>query len=98
MNECYIHLSDDHGTVWVTQQPNEEFQEDCLVPRFKQLPIWIMVWGCIMERMMGPLFALEYSGGKGGGMNAKRYREQVLEGKFYEWYMERCEALGLVAF
>jgi hypothetical protein len=97
-DECYIHLSDDRGTVWVTRQPNEEFQEDCLVPQFKQSPIRIMVWGCITEGMKGPLFALEYPGGKGGGMNAKRYREQVLEGGFYEWYMERCEALGLVAF
>ena len=68
------------------------------MPRFKQSPIRIMVWGCITEGMKGPLFALEYPGGKGGGMNAKRYREQVLEGGFYEWYMERCEALGLVAF
>ena len=51
-----------------------------------------------MEGMKGSLFALEYPGGKGGEMNMKRYKKQVLEGGFYEWYMERCKALGLVAF
>ena len=58
----------------------EEYLDECLVPTFKQLPVHIMVWGCIMEGRKGPLVVLEYPGGKGGGMNSKRYCEQVLEG------------------
>jgi transposase len=38
-----------------------------------------MVWACIMTNRKGPLVVLEYPGGKGGGMNAQRYREQVLD-------------------
>ena len=40
-----------------------------------------------MEGRKGPLVVLEYPGGKGGGMNSKRYCEQVLEkalGDFYD--------------
>jgi hypothetical protein len=36
----------------------------------------------------GPLVVLEYPGGKGGGMDSNRYREQVLEGVLLEFYEE----------
>lgn len=98
LDECYIYLSDGRGDIYVTQRPGEEFHEDCVAPIFKQSPIQIMVWGCIMEGKKGPLLALEYTGGKGGGMNAQRYWEQVLEAGFHDWYMERCEELGQVVF
>lgn len=38
-----------------------------------------MVWGCIMHGQKGPLIILDYPGGRGGGMSAVRYRDQVLE-------------------
>ena len=57
----------------MTWRPDEEFDEDCLVPTFKQSLVCVMVWGCIMEGRKGPLVVLEYPGGKGGGMNTARY-------------------------
>ena len=63
----------------MTQCPDEEFDKDCLVPTFKQSSVRVMVWGCIMKGQKGLLVVLEYPGGKGGGMNTARYREQVLE-------------------
>lgn len=78
-DEVYIHIGDDRGTVWVTRRPGEEYDEKCVVPTFAQSPLRIMLWGCIMKGKKGPLIALEYPSGKGGGMTAKRYQEQVLE-------------------
>jgi hypothetical protein len=40
------------------------------------------------------MVVLEYPGGKGGGMNADRYQEQVLERKLYDYYMEQMEEMG----
>ncbi|KAL5480898.1 hypothetical protein ACEPAI_9839 [Sanghuangporus weigelae] len=37
-----------------------------------------MVWACIAYNFKGPLIILDYPGGRGGGMTAARYQEQVL--------------------
>lgn len=75
----------------MTRTKDKEFDEDCLVPTFKQSNIWIMVWGCIMKGRKGPLVALEYPGGQGGGMTAARYQEQVLEGVLLDFWKMREE-------
>ncbi|KAF9022771.1 hypothetical protein BDP27DRAFT_1200052, partial [Rhodocollybia butyracea] len=77
-DKCYVYLGDSRGRVFVTHCADEEYKEDCLIPTFKQSSIWVMVWGCIMKGKKGPLVVLEYPGGKGGGMNAVRYQDQVL--------------------
>jgi transposase len=78
-DECYVYLGDSKGTVYVTHKQNEVYHEDCLVPTFQQSSIRVMVWGCVGIGWKGPLVVLEYPGGRGGGMTAGRYREQVLE-------------------
>ena len=87
-DECYIYLGDDRGRVYVTRRPDEEYDEDCLVPTFKQSAVRVMVWGCIMKGRKGPLIVLEYPGGKGGGMNSVRYQEQVLDGVLRDFVAE----------
>ncbi|CAK5282571.1 unnamed protein product [Mycena citricolor] len=77
-DECYVHLSDNKGRIWVTRTSDKVYNQDCLAPSFKQSPIRVMVWGCIAHGWKGPLIVLEYPGGKGGGMTAKRYQDQVL--------------------
>ncbi|CAK5268473.1 unnamed protein product [Mycena citricolor] len=77
-DECYIHLNGTAGHVWVTRTVNEVYNEACLVPAFKQLPVRVMVWSCIAHDWKGPLVILNYPGGKGGGMSAERYQKQVL--------------------
>ncbi|KAF5365709.1 hypothetical protein D9758_003123 [Tetrapyrgos nigripes] len=79
-DECYVYIGDTKG------RPDEEWDEECLVLTFKQSSIRVMVWGCIMKGKKGPLVVLEYPGGKGGGMNAKRYQEQVLDGTLAAFY------------
>ena len=38
-DECYVYLGDDRGTVWVTRTAEEEFDENCIIPTFKQSTI-----------------------------------------------------------
>lgn len=97
-DECYVYIGDSGGTVWVTRSADEEFDENCLVPTFKQSPIRVMVWGCIMEGRRGPLVVLDYPGGKGGGMTAVRYQQQVLDGPLHDFYQEMSEERGMVVF
>jgi hypothetical protein len=57
-----------------------------------------MVWGCIALNKKGPLVALEYPGGKGGGMTSDRYRDQVLEGPFMDFYEQLTHERMYVEF
>ena len=57
-----------------------------------------MVWGCIVQGRKGLLIVLEYPGGKGGGMNTKRYCEQVLEGALLDFYKDMTWARGPIQF
>ena len=82
----------------MTRCPDEEFDEDCLVPTFKQSSVCVMVWGCIMKGWKGPPVVLEYPGGKGGGMNTARYREQVLEGVLKDFYKQMDAEMDGVIF
>jgi transposase len=97
-DECYVYIGDDRGAVYVTRSAEEEYDEDCVVPKFKQSSLRIMIWACIMQDSKGPVVVLDYPGGRGGGMNAERYQEQVLEGVLYDYYTERLEELGDVRF
>lgn len=97
-DQCYIYVGDSGGTVCITRTVDEEFEENCPVPTFKQSPIRVMVWGCIMEGKTGPLVVLDYPAGKGGGMTAKRYQEQVLGGSLHDFYQEMCKERGLAMF
>ena len=51
-----------------------------------------------MKGRKGPLIVLEYPGGKGGRMNATRYKEQVLEGALKSFYAEMTKERGKVYF
>ncbi|CAK5283014.1 unnamed protein product [Mycena citricolor] len=90
-DECYIHLDSGGKRVWVTRTSDEVYEQDCLVPRFKQSPIRVMVWGCITHDWKGPLIVLEYPGGRGGGMTADQYQKQVLK-KVVEGALEEVKA------
>ena len=97
-DECYIYMDDRKGRVYVTRRPDEVFLQDCLIPSITQSSVRVMVWGAIMDGVKGPLVVLEYPGGKGGGMNSARYREQVLNGVLKEWYNEMTVKRGHVYF
>lgn len=97
-DEAYVVAGDKAGQVYVTRRAGEEWDDDCVVEKFKQSSYRVMIWGCIMRGKKGPMVVLEYPGGKGGGMNARRYREQVLETHLLNFYMETSEERGFIAF
>jgi hypothetical protein len=55
-------------------------------------------WGSIMWGGKGQLIVYEYSGGKGGVMNSKRYQNQVLDGVLKKFYMKMKEKRGNIYF
>jgi hypothetical protein len=85
-DEVYVVLGDQKGSVFVTRNLQEEFHEDCVILKFKQSNLQIMAWSCIMKGKKGPLVVLDYPGGRGGGMTAVRYQEQVLEKMVHDFY------------
>ncbi|KAF5328257.1 hypothetical protein D9619_013376 [Psilocybe cf. subviscida] len=97
-DECYICLDDKHQCVFVTRLPEEKFLKCCTVPTFKQSSIRVMVWGCVISGRKGPLVILDYPGGRGGGMTAVRYKEQVLECALLGFYKEMKRERYLVDF
>ena len=97
-DESYFYLDGNRGTVYVTRSAEEAYDENCVIPTFSQSSIRLMVWGCIMEGRKGPLVILEYPGGKGGGMTAARYQDQVLDGPLHDFYQQMSEEQGLVLF
>jgi transposase len=97
-DECYVYIGDNRGTVWVTRAVDEEFDENCVVPTFKQSSVRVMIWACIMKGSKGPMVVLEYPGGRGGGMTADRYQDQVLDKVLFDYYVQMSEERGQVVF
>jgi hypothetical protein len=52
--------------IGMVQRPDEPSDENCVVAKFNQSSICVMVWGCIAWGRKGPLVVLEYPGGKEG--------------------------------
>ena len=97
-DECYIHLDDKSGQVYVTCQANEEYNENCVIPTFKQSSVLVMFWGCNMKGRKGPLAVLEYPRGRGGGMTAQRYISHVLEAHLNSFYHQMKEERHAIKF
>jgi len=97
-DECYVHVGDKCGRIFVTRCKDERMLNDCLVPTFKQSTLRVMVWGCIARGRKGPLVVMEYPGGKGGGLTSRRYQEQVLDGPFLDFYTRLKQSRQYIQF
>lgn len=97
-DECYIVLDDRRGRIYVTRNPTERDDENCVVGMFTQSPVRVMVWGCVMKGKKGPLVVLEYPGGPGGGFNGARYKAQVLERFLKGFYAKMSKKRGRILF
>lgn len=85
-DECYVYVGDNKGPVYVTRSEDEKYDNECVIPTFRQSTIKVMVWSCIADSQRGPLVLLDFPGGKGGGMTANRYTEQVLDGPVLDFF------------
>lgn len=74
------------GRVWVTRRVDEEFEESCLLPKFKKLES-ILVWGCFVGRRKGPLIVWDKSGW-GKTINAKGYQTNLIPHLDEFWHQE----------
>jgi hypothetical protein len=70
---------------------DEEYDQDCVIPKFKQSSLPVMIWACIMKGNKGPMVVLDYLGGQGGGMTTDRYQEQVLDKVLFDYYWKMAE-------
>jgi len=80
----------------VTQVVDEEFDENYDILTFKQSSLRVMIWACIMKGSKGPMVVLEYPGGRGRGMTADRYQDQVLDKVLFDYYVQMSEERGQV--
>jgi transposase len=83
-------------TAWrVTCMAGEEYLPENIMPTFKSGRKSIMVWACVAHGVKGPIWRLDLvpetmiEGGKkrGGGLNAKKYIEQILRGPLKDFCM-----------
>jgi hypothetical protein len=87
-DECYVHVGDKCGHIFMTWHKDKRMVDDCLVPTFKQSTLHVMIWGSTAHRRKGPFVVVKYPGGKGGGLNSRWYQEQVLDGPFLDFYTQ----------
>jgi hypothetical protein len=50
----YVWLGGARGNIWVTRRPSEEYEEDCITPKFKKQNS-VMIWGGILGGKKTPL-------------------------------------------
>ncbi|KAL5496127.1 hypothetical protein ACEPAH_3044 [Sanghuangporus vaninii] len=48
-DESYVLAGGSPGTIYVTQKPCEEYDDDCIVSKDEHPRFCVMIWGCIMR-------------------------------------------------
>lgn len=76
------------GTIWVTRKPSEEYDEDCLVPKFQKLTT-VMVWGAICGSQKSQLVIWETK--EWGKINSETYIQRIICPVFYPWWQHLCQ-------
>ena len=85
-DECYIWLSGSQGRTWVTRRPGEEYEEDCIAPKFPKTNT-VMIWGGILGGSKTPLVV--WNRGDWGTITANSYVNHVLTPILWPfWYWE----------
>ena len=85
-DECYVYIGGSPGNFFITRRTTDPYEKGKTLTGFTQSSIRLMVWACITYGRKGPIVVLDYPGGKGGGMTAQRYVNQVLDGPLSSFY------------
>lgn len=101
-DESSIQTGEHPGRQYVTRLPGEEFLPQCIAPTFRSGRKSIMVWACITNHSKGPIIRIstvpektdENGKKKGGGLNGKRYAEQIVSGPLKDFWLAEEEANG----
>jgi len=90
-DECYVWLSGHTSRVWVTRRPGEEYNDDCLLPKFPKKNS-IMVWGGILGGTKSELILWDKD--NWGSITAKSYVDNVLIPVLQSFWMRESERAG----
>ena len=86
-DECYVWLGGLQGKVYVTRAAQEEWHEDCLVPKF-QKEASVMIWGCILGDS-GKKALVIWERDDWGTISAQTYVDHILVPTIWPfWYHE----------
>lgn len=89
-DECYAWLTGTRSRTWVTQRPGEEYQDDCLVPKFAKKNS-VMVWGGILGGKKTPLVLWDKE--NWGNITSESYIQNVFTPVLLPfWYRESLVA------
>ena len=94
-DECAFNVGGFAGNTWVTRTAQEEYQEDCIVPKFYKLKT-IMVWGSICGNIKGPI-VIWNNEEWGKSVNGISYCDHIITPHLYPfWYQLSSERLDYV--
>lgn len=82
-DECGFSVGEVSGTVWVTSRPGEEYEEDCLVPRFARHTT-VMVWGAIYRNTKSRLVVWDTP--NWGRITGSAYVNHIIWPTLYPWW------------
>ena len=92
-DEASFNIGGARGRIWVTRNAEEEYDEACLVPKFKKLS-GLMIWGCFIGARLGPLVFWDPAWGR---ITAKSYSMYILPILYDFWYRNSLSPDGQFA-
>ena len=84
-DESAFYIGGFRERVWVTRNAEEEYHEQCLVPKFQRLT-HIMVWGAICADRIGPLVIWDK---EWGNITSKAYVEHITDPVLAPFYQRQ---------
>lgn len=81
-DEAAFYVGGFRGNTWVTRNAQEEYHEQCLLPKFQRL-LHVMIWGSICSDRIGPLVIWDKSWGK---ITLKSYVKHITEPAILPFY------------
>ena len=87
-DECAFNVGGFSGNTWVTRMAGEEYDEDCLLPKFRKLET-IIAWGCISGNQKGP-FVIWNKDEWGRTVNSHNYCQHILLPHLHPYWLRLC--------
>ncbi|RPA88683.1 hypothetical protein L873DRAFT_1725132, partial [Choiromyces venosus 120613-1] len=79
------------GTIWVTCKPSKEYDEDCLVPKFKKFTT-VMVRGAICGSQKSQLIIWEVE--NWGKITSETYIQCIIHPILFPWWQHLCQQVS----
>lgn len=94
-DEMAMQTDSNQGRVWVWRYPEEEYHPDCIrqtvISGFQK----VKIWGAMRYDKLSKLVVIPEEKGE-GKMSAEKYRDLIMDGEFFDFWMESMEELGCV--